>query len=699
LRAVGIDKESLMFTVAKPPQNRIELDAEWGRHKINLLTYAITLPGIVALERAIFGPERGPLKLGTVVTCHATPGACRYLKTRGVKMLHCPSLHAKAILVPGLRAGAVGSFNITRKAFNENFETCVVVSNAEYRSLEAAFNEVLKYSKPFSAGDLAPVPAEFFEDDSSVILEPAHTPHPFQQKLIQQLKKRLSSKPHKLGVCLKLPTGAGKTLVASEVVKDFMERFPDRRVLWLCHRLEVLHQAKARVAAQLDDLRGNVDFYTPGTAKYYDFRDAKPCLIVVDEAHRYHRNSKGYSAVEKSRGGRIPLLGMTATPPEAEKNQWGKVWNRENLVGRDINPQWLQEQGYLAELDPAEEWGTGYTFVFNHADKEQPERVLFARVGDFNNDQVNRAARKAWAEYKGRGYRRCLMFAVTKEHCDTLTDKFFKGDQGVRKVHSGMPVSDIRANLDWFKEDTKESRLLISIIMLTEGVDIPKVDSLFLVRPTFSRTLHDQMLGRGLRGPKAGGTDKCAVVDFTYSFEVKGGRAKLSEKQVVTAETPSTTPPDTLDDADDEGDSNETGWLPIPRTLGEAREQRESQRLVLWEYSNHVMVMLHDERQIDVDTQQITAALKSGWPDDVEFELALRLLTKGGKPRLPDVRTLPGTGRALKRWLDKADERGVALETIARVLGVAPGTLKQYQSKGGLPDRFKTRMRQILRSR
>lgn len=690
-----------MFVVSNPPESKIRLKSEWGKHKIDLLTYAVTWPGIVALDRTILGEYGGRLKLNRVVTHHATPGAYRELKKRGVKLMRCENLHAKAILVPGRQVGAIGSFNITHKAFNANFETFMEVSGKSYCGLEAAFNEVLKHSQPFTEEDLAHVPPEFFEDDYAAIREPADTPHTFQQTLIDELKKRLARKPHKFGICLKLPTGAGKTLVAAEVVKEFVDRFPERRVLWLCHRREVLRQAEARVAAQLGDARAkNVDFSTPGMARYeLPARKGELSLIVVDEAHRYHRGSKGYSVVEEFRRGAVPLLGMTATPPVSEKHHWGSIWKRNDLVGSNIAPQWLLKNGYLAELDPAEQIDTGFAFVFNHGESKTPEKSLLSRVGEFNNHSVNKAARKAWADYKARGYRCGLMFAVTKEHCDTLVDKYFRGDRGVRKIYSGMSPSEIRDSLDWFKEKANESRLLVSVLMLTEGVDVPKVDSLFLVRPTFSRTLHDQMLGRGLRGPKAGGTDKCAVVDFTYSFEVevKGGRAKLSGEQVTTSGGQST---DTLEasvEADDEGEREGGSFLPMPGTLGEARKQQVG--CPLEHYCNHVTSTLYDEQGTDFDMGQVRAALKSSLPGDVNFELALSLFTKSGKLRLPAIKAPPKTGTALKRWLNKADEKGVSADSLARILNVTPSTLQRYQSKPALPPTFVARWRLLMSDR
>jgi type I site-specific restriction endonuclease len=74
--------------------------------------------------------------------------------------------------------------------------------------------------------------------------------------------------------------------------------------------------------------------------------------------------------------------------------------------------------------------------------------------------------------------------------------------------------------------------MLVSVLMLAEGIDLPKTDCLFMVRPTFSPELHQQMIGRGLRGPKAQGTEDYAVVDFTSQY-VDRNRQVLRFQQVT----------------------------------------------------------------------------------------------------------------------------------------------------------------------
>ncbi|MCB1140013.1 MAG: hypothetical protein KDK23_14725, partial [Leptospiraceae bacterium] len=61
-------------------------------------------------------------------------------------------------------------------------------------------------------------------------------------------------------------------------------------------------------------------------------------------------------------------------------------------------------------------------------------------------------------------------------------------------------------------------RCLVSVLLLTEGFDAPEVDCLFLARPTYSTLLFSQMIGRGMRGPAMGGTERCILVNFVDDF-------------------------------------------------------------------------------------------------------------------------------------------------------------------------------------
>jgi hypothetical protein len=110
-----------------------------------------------------------------------------------------------------------------------------------------------------------------------------------------------------------------------------------------------------------------------------------------------------------------------------------------------------------------------------------------------------------------------LVFATRIEHADSLAQAFEVAGAPVRVIHSRMEGSRAEA-LDWFRTATTEV-VLVSVGMLTEGIDLPDANAAFLARPTTSRILLRQMIGRVLRGPKANGGPEAHIVDFRDRWE------------------------------------------------------------------------------------------------------------------------------------------------------------------------------------
>ena len=375
-----------------------------------------------------------------------------------------------------------------------------------------------------------------------------------------------------LGRIVKLPTGAGKTLVAAEVICRLLEKRPQARILWVCHRVELLRQSWKSIRDQINGAIPEKAWFVPqhikdesGVGDRKEFRRSKECqvvfctqgmlphllrhnrqkhfdLMVIDECHRFHRRSTLYWELFKyCRNKNIPRLGLTATPLHPDKRGFGKCW-AETMYGKDISADDLEREGFLSRLHPTltTHRKTGFTFHCKneHAGPEHVESELVTRVGEFNHPKVNDEVKKAWREYRGKR-QRVLCFAVTIDHAETLKNDYFAKDDSVRVVHSktSKTLEVNRMNLEWFKDSrAPESRMLVSVLMLAEGIDLPKTDCLFMVRPTFSPELYQQMIGRGLRGPRADGTEDCAIVDFTSQFVDRNGQVLRFQQDTANSE-------------------------------------------------------------------------------------------------------------------------------------------------------------------
>lgn len=112
----------------------------------------------------------------------------------------------------------------------------------------------------------------------------------------------------------------------------------------------------------------------------------------------------------------------------------------------------------------------------------------------------NNVILKQYLDNKER-YGKTLIFAVNQMHAETLFSEFRNAGILCDYVVSSKPGS--QQIIHQFKEN--ELTVLINVQILTEGSDVPDIQTVFLTRQTNSNSLLMQMIGRGLRGEKAGG--------------------------------------------------------------------------------------------------------------------------------------------------------------------------------------------------
>ena len=110
------------------------------------------------------------------------------------------------------------------------------------------------------------------------------------------------------------------------------------------------------------------------------------------------------------------------------------------------------------------------------------------------------------------GHRRVLVFAAAVEHARVLTAILVARD--IRSnVVTGLTPERVRERaIRTFKSDDEMPMVLVNFGVLTTGFDAPKASAVVIARPTQSLVLFSQMVGRAIRGPKAGGTEACEIV-------------------------------------------------------------------------------------------------------------------------------------------------------------------------------------------
>ena len=379
--------------------------------------------------------------------------------------------------------------------------------------------------------------------------EDGRKPHDYQQQAWDRLGAHMADAEAE-GVfqgLLVMPTGAGKTFTAIRwVTTQVLAR--GGRVVWLAHRRELLEHAAAEFrrtaafASGRDSLRIRVvsGGHSPATsihpeddvviasiaslARRPDVRDdllADPrTFVVVDEAH--HAPAKSYRDLLRELGKKkkFRVLGLTATPTrtlEDERPVLGRLFG--NRIIYQVGLRSLIERGTLAR--------PRIVRVHTDADVEAEvtERDLthLARFQDLSDEWLDRIAHLAgrnetivdhYVEHREK-YGRTLVFAINIAHAALLTAHFREEGVEADYVASDRPdgtEGDPSAVIQRFRSG--ELDVLVNVQMVTEGVDVPGIQSVFLSRPTSSEILLRQMIGRGLRGPAAGGTEDAYLVSF-----------------------------------------------------------------------------------------------------------------------------------------------------------------------------------------
>jgi len=310
---------------------------------------------------------------------------------------------------------------------------------------------------------------------------------------------------------LVLPTGCGKTVVFSHLAAR-----QRKRTLILAHRQELVEQAAEKIRAvtgehaaiEMGDrysnehgLHGNAKVVVAsvqtmiagfsGKRRMDRFRPNEFGLVVVDEAH--HSAANSYRAVidyfTQYSGARV--LGVTATPDRGDKKGLGSVFGTvafQYEVADAITDGWLvpvtQQIVHVASLDFSEVRSRGGDFV--DAD--------LARV--MNYEKTLHGVVSPAQELTAR--LRTVVFATSVDHADRMAEMWNRYEPGcARSVSGRMNKDERRQLLTAFARG--DFRVLTSCMVLTEGWDCPAVEAIVMARPTKSRALYAQMLGRGTR--------------------------------------------------------------------------------------------------------------------------------------------------------------------------------------------------------
>ena len=333
---------------------------------------------------------------------------------------------------------------------------------------------------------------------------------PYQTEAAEAVESDWAAGIKRVGVVL--PTGAGKSTVIGKLVSDAYHR--GHRVVCLAHRGELLDQMKrdlkavdptipdqhmGMVRAELSDHTAPIVFATLQTlanskrVKALGKRD----VIIWDEVH--HAPAVGYHATFTELGGYDDayMCGFTATMYRSDvtKGKQAQIGLGDVIekISYERNLRWAIEEGFL--VPP-----TGLTVRINELNALNQIKNI---GGDFNQGDLAEIMEAA-VEYTVDAIemhardRRSIVFAASVEASRQIADLL--NERGVLKAASTtgkMSYEERQPIYEQFRQGELDA--LVTVMVLSEGADFPMCDCVVMARPTRSRVLYSQMVGRALR--------------------------------------------------------------------------------------------------------------------------------------------------------------------------------------------------------
>ena len=336
-----------------------------------------------------------------------------------------------------------------------------------------------------------------------------------------------------------MPTGTGKTRVLAAVAESWRPSVRGR-ILAVAHREEIVQQlARAfesvglRVeiemgedSANMAGMYGSIDVVCGSVQSMARrLRRYQPddfALVIVDEAHHHVKDSQYSALVEFFAGAKV--LGCTATPDRFDKRGLGGSYD---AVAYTYEIREAIREKHLCQLRQKLIKVDGLDFS-----------KIRKLAGDLNAQDLAKVMEEDGALHgiadpivRFSESRPTLVFAVTVEHAHSLAAviNMYAGNGKALALDGGTAKDARRETLIDFRAGGFQ--YLVNCALYVEGTDLPFVSCIAVGRPTGSRALYQQMIGRGLR-PKPDGGD-CLVLDFAGNA---GKHSLITAPQILGAD-------------------------------------------------------------------------------------------------------------------------------------------------------------------
>ncbi|MCY4515932.1 MAG: DUF3427 domain-containing protein [Acidimicrobiaceae bacterium] len=436
-------------------------------------------------------------------------------------------LHAKAWMfqrASGFSTVYIGSSNLTFSAQVTGLEWNVRASQRLNPELVAAFDRT--FATYWADPHFEPFDRERFQratavaaTDNSIVTPFEIEPYPFQRQILERLEvERRRGHPNNLVVAA---TGTGKTVIAALDYRNLRAKLDRARLLLVAHRSEILQQSQTMFRHVLRDgsfgelwvggnrpTRWDHVFASIQSITANDVSAIDPDqfdVVIVDEFH--HSAAASYEGLLDHVRPKH-LLGLTATPERTDGldvlHWFGDRIAVELRLWDALEQGLLSPFHYFGIHDATDlttvTWrrGTGYD-IAELTNLYTANDVWTSKVLEAVNDKIGAPAGM-----------RALGFCVSIDHATFMADRFNRAGIQSQAVTSNTPDDKRRQALT----DLRDGRVqvLFTVDLFNEGVDVPAIDVVLMLRPTESATIFLQQLGRGLR--RTEGKDVLTVLDF-----------------------------------------------------------------------------------------------------------------------------------------------------------------------------------------
>ena len=363
-----------------------------------------------------------------------------------------------------------------------------------------------------------------------LLTEYALEPTPLQNEALGALHFYRNTRGWKKGIIV-LPTGTGKTILSALDAQRC-----GKPVLFLVHRLDILKQSIdaykfAWPALKVGVLTGETRESERDCDVLFASKDTlrQPCelgkfprdwfnYIVVDEVH--HGQSPTYREILNYFEPDF-MVGMTATPDRTDRRDIFELFDYNKLY--EVSLHRAIEEGHLVP----------FTY-YGLTDDVDYSKIRFQnqryRVDDLERRLIiperNEAVIREYLE-KGKGDK-AIGFCVSIKHAERMAEFFQERDIAAVAIHSQSPNRD--KLLSNFRKD--KIQVAFTVDLFNEGIDFPNIRVLLFLRPTESKTVFMQQLGRGLR--HCAGKDRVRILDFIGNYKRANQiRKYLSKKSTV----------------------------------------------------------------------------------------------------------------------------------------------------------------------